>query len=227
MSDLLALAAEWGSCDVLVVDDGSSSDYVQKASSALGVTCLIHATNQGKGAALRTGFNHLLKSYDDSDLMGFIDADGDIPARSLFDLAAALVQNGSMVAVGSKRSSGTYSASAVRKMTSASFSRLASALMPTGLDDTQVGVKVFSPVFLRAVLPLTRTSGFLLDVELLAAAHRRSIQVVVRHVEVSLARNSSTINARHIFKMGKDLLLLSVRTLRGRTYKKGSTSAWF
>jgi len=46
--------------DVVVVDDGSTdgtADVLRKVHQE-GITCLFHARNRGKGAALRTGFAH-------------------------------------------------------------------------------------------------------------------------------------------------------------------------
>jgi glycosyltransferase involved in cell wall biosynthesis len=50
-------------CDfnIVIVDDGSGNAYTDIFSSArkLGCTVLTHAVNQGKGNALKTGFNYI------------------------------------------------------------------------------------------------------------------------------------------------------------------------
>jgi glycosyltransferase involved in cell wall biosynthesis len=58
---------------VVVVDDGSSDDTVAQARSA-GATVIEQRPNQGKGAALRAGFNRALA--DGADAVLTLDADG-------------------------------------------------------------------------------------------------------------------------------------------------------
>ncbi|MGL4670163.1 MAG: glycosyltransferase, partial [Methanobacteriaceae archaeon] len=55
--------------EVIVVDDGSHDRTVEEAKLA-GATVISHASNQGKGAALKTGFRH-----SKGDIIAFIDAD--------------------------------------------------------------------------------------------------------------------------------------------------------
>lgn len=55
--------------EIIVVDDGSLDDTFNKAKNA-GATVIKHEYNQGKGAALKTGFNN-----SKSDVVAFIDAD--------------------------------------------------------------------------------------------------------------------------------------------------------
>ncbi|HEX2955713.1 MAG TPA: glycosyltransferase family 2 protein [Chitinispirillaceae bacterium] len=45
---------------IIVIDD-ASKDATNQVCQKHGVTCLTHTVNKGKGAALRTGFTHLLK----------------------------------------------------------------------------------------------------------------------------------------------------------------------
>lgn len=55
--------------EVVVVDDGSYDNTHEKAKIA-GASIIRHTTNQGKGAALKTGFKH-----SNGDVVAFIDAD--------------------------------------------------------------------------------------------------------------------------------------------------------
>ena len=51
---------------IVIVNDGSSSDrnaVFEGAKALSNVTILQHATNLGKGAALKTAFNHSLVQY--------------------------------------------------------------------------------------------------------------------------------------------------------------------
>jgi len=58
--------------DVLVVDDGSTDDTVQKAKAA-GAKVVSHAGNLGKGAAIKTGFDYAMK--EGFDAVVTLDAD--------------------------------------------------------------------------------------------------------------------------------------------------------
>src|SRR5689334_23087678 len=63
---------------IVVVDDGSGPEFaaVFAAAAALpNVELLRHAVNLGKGAALKTAFNHVLCVYP--DLAGVVTADAD------------------------------------------------------------------------------------------------------------------------------------------------------
>ena len=55
--------------EVIVVDDGSTDRTVEEARNA-GATVISHKTNQGKGAAIKTGFKN-----SHGDIIAFIDAD--------------------------------------------------------------------------------------------------------------------------------------------------------
>ena len=55
--------------EVIVVDDGSTDRTVEEAESA-GATVISHSVNQGKGAAIKTGFKN-----SHGDVIAFIDAD--------------------------------------------------------------------------------------------------------------------------------------------------------
>ena len=69
VSDLLSTFAH-----VVCVDDGSSDDSAELAHAA-GATVLRHVVNQGQGAALRTGFDHVLRATPATHVVTF-DADG-------------------------------------------------------------------------------------------------------------------------------------------------------
>ncbi|MGL6298965.1 MAG: glycosyltransferase family 2 protein, partial [Methanobacteriaceae archaeon] len=55
--------------EVIVVDDGSHDGTAEEAKLA-GATVISHVSNQGKGAALKTGFRH-----SKGDIIAFIDGD--------------------------------------------------------------------------------------------------------------------------------------------------------
>ena len=60
--------------DVVVIDDGSS-DNTAEVSRAAGAEVIVHPKNAGKGAALETGFEHVMKHASYEALIT-MDADG-------------------------------------------------------------------------------------------------------------------------------------------------------
>lgn len=66
-----------GFTDIIVVDDGGGADYnkyFDKVREIAGCTVLVHETNRGKGAALKTAFSWYLENRDGR---GVITVDGD------------------------------------------------------------------------------------------------------------------------------------------------------
>jgi glycosyltransferase involved in cell wall biosynthesis len=59
---------------VVCIDDGSADESAERAHAA-GATVLRHVLNQGQGAALRTGFDYVLRHTDATHAVTF-DADG-------------------------------------------------------------------------------------------------------------------------------------------------------
>lgn len=208
--------------EIVVVDDGSVSDVVRVTCATMGVECVAHRANKGKGAALRTGFTALFdRGFSGEDVVGFIDADGDISASHLQAYAAslAIAPQEVVAVVGSKVEPGSCAVTPTwRRCASVVFSVYTSAVMPTGVRDTQVGAKVFRAAFLHDALPLTSNNRFLLDVELLAIAHRRGFGVKTAPVTLSITTATSTVGLRTAFDMSKELAQLSYKTHRGSCY---------
>jgi hypothetical protein len=138
-SDRLSdLVAAWG-VPVVVVDDGSgptASPALQQARSA-GADLLCHETNQGKGAALKTGFRHILDNYPGEDVV-CADADGQHRLSDIQGIAVAVGETGRMT-LGTRRFDGDV------PLRSRFGNRLTSQLfkVATGrrLGDTQTGLR--------------------------------------------------------------------------------------
>ncbi|MDW4571395.1 glycosyltransferase family 2 protein [Microbacterium sp. M3] len=77
--------------EVVVVDDGSGPAYapVFARVAGLGAAVLSHDANRGKGAALRTGFDHALAAHPGDDVVT-ADADGQHTVRDILRVADAL-----------------------------------------------------------------------------------------------------------------------------------------
>lgn len=71
---------------VVVIDDGSGSRYQEVFDRLDGVHLLQHAKNQGKGAALKTGYRYIQRRYPDAVVVT-ADADGQHAIKDIAELA--------------------------------------------------------------------------------------------------------------------------------------------
>ncbi|HTR82353.1 MAG TPA: glycosyltransferase family 2 protein [Bacteroidota bacterium] len=85
--------------NILIVDDGSS-DSTSAISASFGTHVLKHATNRGKGAALRTGFDYALQSSFDAVIT--LDADLQHPPESIPQFIDAYSRNEADIVIGSR-----------------------------------------------------------------------------------------------------------------------------
>ena len=90
-------------CEVIVVDDGSTDDTktILQSLEDPRVRVVFHAQNQGKGAALHTGFRHAT-----ADFVGVQDADLEYDPADLLRLLKPLEEGRADVVYGSRFASG-------------------------------------------------------------------------------------------------------------------------
>jgi len=70
---------------VVVVDDGSTDRTAEIAKSS-GATLLRHEKNRGLGAAIRTGFSHVVRIADANDVVVTMDADNSHDPASVLEM---------------------------------------------------------------------------------------------------------------------------------------------
>jgi len=122
----------------VVVDDGSTDDTYKNASSA-GVIVLKHEKNMGKGAALRTGFDYILKGG--YDYIVTLDADGQNDPLSIKDFIGKAEKSGASIIVGN-RLLDTAGMPWIRVQTNRFMSWLLSKKIGQRVPDTQCGYKL-------------------------------------------------------------------------------------
>ena len=93
LTDLVgALTISAPGIPIVVVDDGSGPRHaaVFDDVAALGATVLGHVRNQGKGAALRTGFRHAMSAFPGHSVVT-ADADGQHTVADILNVGATTV----------------------------------------------------------------------------------------------------------------------------------------
>jgi len=170
--------------EIIVVDDGSRPDHLQMHRDAVSrlaavlvgrphraILCEL-ATNRGKGEAIRRGW---ASSSSDAEWVGFVDADGAVPANELMRLTRMLASCECDVLAGSRiRMAGrTIHRSPFRHLQGRLFATFVEWMLELGFYDPQCGVKFFRAATLRRCLNSLEERTWLLDVEILSLIQRQ------------------------------------------------------
>jgi len=171
------LAQRPWSCELLVVDDGSSDATVERVQEyASGrkaeplVRCLQNGQNRGKGYSIRHGVGEA-----QGNGIGFMDADYKTDIAGL-DAVMPLLAEGWDGVVGDRSLSETrieVERRRYRQIGSQLFRRLLHGFMGLkDFGDTQCGFKFFRAPIARDLFARQRMDGFMFDVEILLLASR-------------------------------------------------------
>ena len=208
--------ATWPSIEIVIVDDGSSDSTADVASRELaGVdhTVVRLPWNSGKGAALRAGV-----AAARGRAIVFMDADLAAGLENLPNLLKGL--RTADISVGSRHlaESQTHYDNNVRVVCSRWFGHYVRAVTRIEVSDTQCGFKAFRSGAAKILFHLAETSGFAMDVELLALA--RLLGFSVTEVPISwVDKPGSKVRLFHDpAKMAFDVLRLHGRLMRRRRY---------
>lgn len=204
--------------EVLAVSDGSTDGSESTITDLLDDRCrlLTLPHNAGKGQAVRTGFLMGAGTY-----LGFIDADGDLPADLLTHFVERARSDRPEILLGSKRHPGSVvHYPPARRLYSWGFQLLVLGLFHLHVRDTQTGIKLVRRDVLTTVLPLMREEGFAFDLELLVLARRYGFGRVVELPVVINQRFTSTVSVRTVAQMLADTTRIFLRGHFTRAYDR-------
>ena len=153
--------------EAVVVDDGSTDQTARVATDA-GMLVISHLGNQGKGAALRSGFAFALQGGYDAVVT--LDSDGQHDPREIPRLLQAVSSSRAAVVVGNRLQHGT-AMPLLRRWTNRVMSWIVSALTRQPVPDSQCGLRAIH----REALGTLRLScrRFEIETEVLLEAARR------------------------------------------------------
>lgn len=204
------------SFELIAVSDGSTDGSERDVAAIRDprVHHVVLSENKGKGEALRVGF-----TMGHGRFLGFIDADGDLPAEQI-ELLARIVSGDDPspdVILGSKRhATSDVIYPFLRRVYSWCWQQAVLILFHLRVRDTQTGMKLIRREVLAEVLPKMVEERFAFDLELLVVAdrlgYRRFVEVPVRIRQ----RFGSTVSIRAVIGMLRDLVAIFVRLHRGR-----------
>jgi glycosyltransferase involved in cell wall biosynthesis len=170
-------ARPW-SAEVLIVDDGSRDDTLQRAQSlAAGeprLRVLTHTPNRGKGFAVREG---MLAAR--GEFRFFLDVDLATPLET-FDLAMPLLQAGADCVLGSRHRPDArieVPQSFLRRSMGGVFRQLANHLLRLRVTDITCGFKAYRAAAAHDLFTVMREFGWAYDAELIYIARRWDLRI--------------------------------------------------
>lgn len=194
---------------IIVVDDGSSDDTCTLAARA-GATVLRHASNRGKGVALRTGFNRALELG--ALVAVSLDADGQHPAKEAWSLAehpaspaTLLLGVRDLQAAGAPRLNQTSN-----QISNFFLSRFGGK----PLQDTQCGLRRYP--LERTVRASASANGYAYEAEVLLLAVLEQWPIVEVPIDVIYPPETERITHFHNVKDPARIVAAVLRTLAGR-----------
>jgi len=194
------------SCEVIVVDDGST-DETAAVARAKGVRVVALEENRGKGAAVRAG---VLASRGDTVL--FTDADLSTPIDQWRPFRGKLLE-GYDVVVGSRAIEGSrleVRQPWYRETMGKCFNAILRIVLPLELRDSQCGFKLFRAAPARRLFEAARIDGFAFDAEILFLAARFGYRVAEIPVPWFNSLPSRVDPLRHSVEMLRDLLRIRI-----------------
>ncbi len=154
---------------VIVVDDGSGAEY---AAVFDGLKVVRHERNRGKGAALKTGFGHVLREFADVTAVVTADADGQHAPPDILRVAEAASQPGDALVLGVRHfGPGVPLRSRFGNRLTRSLLTL---VLGQRLQDTQTGLRAIPARLLPRLLQVS-SNGYEFELDMLIAARHAAV----------------------------------------------------
>ncbi|WP_132058636.1 glycosyltransferase family 2 protein [Halorussus amylolyticus] len=166
--------------DVVVVDDGST-DRTPVLVEQTDATVIRHERNRGKGAAVRTLFDHAADL--DCDALVLLDADGQHDPADIPSLAAPVVEGEADMVIGSRYLAAEDSdeTPVYRRVGQLVLDYCTTQVTGADLTDTQSGFRAFSP---RALSDLSLTTdGMGVESEMIDSATTEGLTIAERAID--------------------------------------------
>lgn len=219
LDELLGVLTEGFS--VLAVDDGSGRAHAEelcrvvnearaKTPAATLLDPLLMPRNMGKGAAVYAGW----RSGPACDVLGFIDADGAVPARELLRIWEAWpsLDADAVIASRVKMLGRSVERLPMRHYSGRVFATLASQVTGLAVYDSQCGCKlVRRSAFMQADRRGLTASRLAFDVELLVALSQSDCRIVEFPVDWRDVAGGSVSVVKHALPMVLELIRIRRR----------------
>ena len=193
---------------VIVVDDGSGEEY-NKIFSGLDprVKLLVHDTNQGKGAALKTGFRYI-KSHYENCIVVAADADGQHRFDDIQRVTRSYRTHAGSLLLGVREFT-QHDVPFRSKFGNELTRKVFSLVTRQSIRDTQTGLRAFDQSLLDFML---RVPGnrFEYEINMLLSASREGVTITEQPIETIYENNNESSH----FKPIKDSLAIYTQIVK-------------
>ncbi len=183
--------------EIVVVDDGSLDNTLAKARKYAGrnghVKVVSYSKNVGKGHAVKTGFMNT-----SGTIVIFADSDMEIDLTTISEYLEAL-KHGDIVIASKRHRDSQVEVPFSRRILSETFNNLVRILTGVPLRDTQSGLKAMKKSAFVDIFPRLAVKRYAFDVELLAVANFRGLNVVELPVNIKLEAKFKPMEMWHMF----------------------------
>lgn len=205
--------------EVIVIDDGSSDETMERARAAADENPHLHVAggiHLGKGSALLRG-----AQVAQGDLVLFVDADLEVHPRQLEILYRAMIDQQADVVIGSKMlRSSRIDYPLKRRILSVGYYVLIKTLFQLPVHDTQTGLKLYRREVLDRVAPRLLVKAFAHDLEALVNTNRLGYKIVEAPVVVTRERPFPRVGVRAALHVAWDTAAVWYRTYLLRYYDR-------
>ena len=161
---------------VTIADNGSTDGtwaIAARLARELDEVRAVRMAEPGRGRALRA-----IWSQSDAEVLAYMDVDLSTDLNALLPLVAPLLSGHSDLAIGTRLARGSrVIRGPKRELISRCYNMLLHACMGVRFSDAQCGFKAIRCEQARALLPLTRDTGWFFDTELLVLAERAGLRI--------------------------------------------------
>jgi len=186
---------------IFLIDDGSNGDaqYIfqelQTTQYNKNIVFLQHATNLGKGAALKTVFNKILTEYKNIEGVVILDSDGQHSAADCLRVLAELEKYSKVLVLGYRNFSKDIPLKSYIGNNISKF--IYKLVFGRSFQDTQTGLRGLSKDFMQKCLPI-KSNGFEFETEQLSIATNKQndINLVEIPIETIYIQNNKASSFR-------------------------------
>ncbi|KKO18923.1 MAG: hypothetical protein BROFUL_02315 [Candidatus Brocadia fulgida] len=218
VSKVCAYLAQKGfSCEIIVVDDGSTDNTAQIIKEIAGqndhVVVLTNDRNYGKGCAVRKGMLSAKGEY-----VFFSDADLSTPIEEIEKFLPYLFGDYDVV-IGSRSMSDSEIAIHqpwYRERMGKTFNFIVNLVLLKGIVDTQCGFKGFKKEAAQKVFSKGIIDGFSFDVEVLYLSRKWNFKIKEIPIRWKNSSLSKVKPVRHSLQMLRDLFIIKIQDFKGQ-----------